>query len=359
VLIFKLKTLNNESNYYIRSASQRLKAKLAGLPVFSVGISEYNQQYISAKLNDIDSSLDIYCRILNFALQDNHSALSDFTLVDYGGGSGIFSLLAKEAGIGKVIYNDIYDVSCSDILQISKHINIPIDHVICGDVDVLIRYLHDRLITVNAIASFDVIEHIYDTGDHFKKLSVLQTAPLKLIYGSGANMKNYWKVRAITKIQIADEYHNKIKTWGHKERDSLQSFLEIRKQIIRSYAPQIESPEVECLAKNMRGLMKDDIEKYTGEFLSIGKISYQTDHPTNTCDPLTGNWSEHLIDLNRLKKILNSIGFSVEIIPGYYTTDRSLPKKFIKYILNCLIRLLKHKGMFIAPYYILIIQKQS
>lgn len=34
--------------------------------------------------------------------------------VDYGAGTGIMSLLAREMGFGAVLYVDIYDVSCRD-----------------------------------------------------------------------------------------------------------------------------------------------------------------------------------------------------------------------------------------------------
>jgi hypothetical protein len=46
------------------------------------------------------------------------------------------------------------------------------------------------------------------------------------------------------------------------------------------------------LAKKTRGLMKDDIEKLVEEYIASGKITYQPDHPTNTCDPYTGNWAD-------------------------------------------------------------------
>lgn len=343
----------------IQSASQRLKEKLIRLPVSSLGISAYNQQYLREKIRNMDATMDMYCQLLNFALQDTQAALSDFTLIDYGGGSGIFSLLAKEAGIGQVIYNDIYDVSCADIQRISEYIHIPLNHIVCGDVDHMIDYLHQHSISIDAITSFDVIEHIYAIEDHFEKLAHLQTKPFKLVYGSGANTENPLKVRAITKIHLADEYAYKEKTWGHKERDTVQSFLEVRKNIILSHAPEIEKPKVEQLAKWTRGLMQKDIEKYIDEYLSTGKTGYAIEHPTNTCDPFTGNWSEHLMDLHWLKEFVHRVGFRAEILPGKYTIYGPAVKKYSKYILNGLIQLLKRKGMFLAPYYILVATKQS
>jgi hypothetical protein len=338
----------------IKKASISLRKKIIELPISSLGISAYNQQYLRNKIKEIDSILDIYTRILFLSVKDTHLPLSNFVLVDYGGGSGIFSLLAKEAGVGTVIYSDIYDVSCSDIQKVSKHTQIPINHIVCGDVNALIDFIQIQSVIVNAITSFDVIEHIYDIESHFNKLASFQKCPFRIVYGSGANIENLWKVRTIAKGQIIDEYVNKEISIGHKEYDSLQSFLEIRKNIISCHAPDLEMSTVEQLSRKTRGLIQKDIEKYTDEFLSTGKMSYHINHATNTCDPLTGNWSEHLINLHRLKKMVEHSGYSVTLIPGYYYPNGSFFKKCIKYFLNGPIWLLRRKGMFLAPYYILI-----
>ncbi len=335
----------------IKEAALSLRPKLKQLPISSLDISAYNQRYLNEKIEMVDAMMDIYSRLLYLVLKDYNSDLKNFVLVDYGAGSGVFSLLAKEAGIGTVIYNDIYDVSCADVRKTSKALNITIDHIVCGDTDVLITYLHQHSIAINAIASFDVIEHIYNIEEHFSKLAHLQAVPFTLLYGSGANTESPWKVKAITKIQLTDEYENKAETWGHKERDTLQPFLEVRKHIISSYASQIKPSDVEFLAKATRGLIKEDIEKCVDEFLSAGSISYKMEHPTNTCDPLTGNWSEHLMDLNWLEKYLQKLGFTTQIICGYYPINGPWINQGIKTIINAWIKLRTRKGMGLAPYF--------
>jgi hypothetical protein len=338
----------------IKEAARSLRSKLKQLSVSSLGISPYNQRYLNEKIGMIDAIMDIYSRQLHLVLKDYTSDLKNFVLVDYGGGSGIFSLLAKEAGIGTVIYNDIYDLSCADVRKTSKALNITIDHIVCGDADALITYIQQQSITINAIASFDVIEHIYNIEEHFEKLSLLQNMPFILVYGSGANPENPWKVKAITKIQQTDEYENKAETWGYKERDTLQPFLDVRKHIISSYAQQIKPSDVEYLAKATRGLIKEDIKKCVDEFLSTGSISYKLEHPTNTCDPLTGNWSEHLMNLPWLEKYLQTLGFKTEILPGYYPLNGPWINRGIKSIINGWIKMRKRKGMGLAPYFWLV-----
>jgi hypothetical protein len=110
--------------------------------------------------------------------------------------------------------------------------------------------------------------------------------------------------------------------------------------------------KVEQLACSTRGLLKRDIEKCVDEFRLQGSITYQINHPTNTCDPNTGNWEEHLMDFEWLEQILKNAGFSVKIMPGYYNTYGSLPKKSVKVLFNAMIQFLGRRGMFIAPYYV-------
>jgi hypothetical protein len=122
--------------------------------------------------------------------------------------------------------------------------------------------------------------------------------------------------------------------------------------MISAYAPNLRSEQVEHLSHATRGLVKSDIEKCVDEFRQHGSVTYHPDHPTNTCDPYTGNWCEHLMSTRWLQQVLEDEGFSVEILAGYYPLWGSFPKKGVKFLLNVAIRLLGRRGMFIAPYYV-------
>src|SRR5210317_1921987 len=117
----------------LASAQIRLENSLSNLDLVSLGISEYNRRYLQPKLKHLDHVLQRYGRLLYFSLNGSQTALENFILVDYGGGSGLISILAKEMGIGVVIYNDIYEVSCADVGLLSQALGHELDHVICGD----------------------------------------------------------------------------------------------------------------------------------------------------------------------------------------------------------------------------------
>ena len=51
--------------------------------------------------------MHIYADCLQRGLQAIQTPISDVTLIDYGGGTGFLSILAKSIGIGQVIYIDL------------------------------------------------------------------------------------------------------------------------------------------------------------------------------------------------------------------------------------------------------------
>jgi hypothetical protein len=336
----------------IMSAKLRLYNKFVNLDIKSLNISEYNQRYLGDKVVALESELDLYGRLLYLSLNNNRVLPENFVLVDYGGGSGLLSFLATEMGIGTVIYNDIYDVSCVDIGFISHALGLKLERIVCGDVDELISYLQANSISIHAITSYDVLEHIYDVEDHFKKLRLISSDNFRIVYASGANPENPRYLRYVKKQQIEAEFQTRSKKWGNKECETLQAYLEERKNIISAYAPDLSRELIEQLARSTRGLIKRDIEKCIDEFRLQGDVSYFINHPTNTCDPYTGSWCEHLMELDWLEQIVRDAGFVVKILVGRYGVSGTLLKKSAKLFLNSVIPLLGRRGMVIAPYFV-------
>jgi len=337
----------------IASAQDSLYDKLINIDTSLLNISEYNQRYLGNKIySKLKNELLKYGRLLNFALKDFEIPLEKFVLVDYGGGIGVISFLASEMGIGTVIYNDIYDVSCEDVVNTSKSLGLKLDHIVCGDVDDLVSYIRSNSISVNALVSYDVIEHIYDVQSHFEKLRGICDDQLRIVYASGANIANPLIVQPLKKKQLEYEYKDREKKFGHKDRDSLKSYFDIRKSLITAYAPNLGREQIDKLALNTRGLIQQDIEKCVDEFLQHGYISYCPDHPTNTCDPYTGNWCEHLMDHEWLKMILRNQGYAIQIIPGFYgICDGNFMMRSAKIFLNTLMRLSEKNALLFANHY--------
>lgn len=336
----------------LAAARLRLKDRLAQVDLAGLGVSEYNQRYLGRKLHAVDGALRETEQLLMLGLADAAVPLDEFTMLDYGGGSGLISLLAKELGVGTVVYNDIYDVSCEDVRRISAAIGLPLDHVVCGDIDDVVAYLGEHSLELDGVVSYDVLEHIYDVGAHFRSLAAAPGS-FRIVYGSGANIKNPRYVRATTKVHVRNELEGTTPEWGHKERDTVRPFLEIRRELIAAAAPELREDEVDSLARATRGLRQDDVERAVAEYVERGSITYRPDHPTNTCDPYTGNWSEHLMEPSWLEEVVSRAGFAVEIRAGRYVVDGGRePKTVAKRALNAAIGALGARALPVAPYYV-------
>lgn len=82
------------------------------------------------------------------------------SILDYGGGTGILSILALELGIHEVYYNDIYDISCIDAKKIANAMGYVKKAYIKGDVVEVYRFCKENNVFFDGIVSYDVLEHI-------------------------------------------------------------------------------------------------------------------------------------------------------------------------------------------------------
>ncbi|MCC2615117.1 hypothetical protein LJ739_02525 [Aestuariibacter halophilus] len=336
----------------IDKAARNLSDRIVALDLASVGISEYNQRYIRNKFKSPIGCMQKYAYLLAMAIGDSDKPLQELTVVDYGGGNGLFGLLAKEVGVGTVIYNDIYDVSCADIVVFADALGLALQDIVHGDLPDLIGRVQEKGYHIDAVVSYDVIEHIYDIDGYFRQLHQLGNAPLRIVFGSAANTENPDINAALVAHQHALETTDREKVWGHKERDSLASYHALRCDIINALELGFSAEEVEQLATDTRGLIKADIEAQARQYKETGKLSYQPTDTYNTCDPMTGNWAEHLLPFDHVQQVLNDGGFDTQILPGFQPYSFLWRRRMYRHGLNALISLMGRQGLRYAPYYI-------
>jgi len=343
-------------NKEIREAVNNLSSKLQRLNLYNLDISAYNKKYLKQYIDNYSFYMFLYSQLLLKAIKKLNRPISESTFVDYGGGCGILSYLAKEIGFKVVVYNDIYQVSINDTQTISKSIGITIDHYICGGVEDFVKEIKLNSIKPDLICSFDVLEHIYDLEKWFEKIADIESG-FSLLFMTSANSNNPYIVNRLKKLHIKAEYKGLEKTIGWKEIDLNTSFLETRKNIISKKFPKLKNDEVKKLSLKTRGLRKDDIEKVVKHYLESGKINYQIKHPTNTCDPYSGNWTENLIDLKRLKILIKNNNLIVDVTNSTYAYSNNGILNIPKYILNQIIHILGPRHLLFSPTYTLEIQK--
>jgi hypothetical protein len=153
----------------------------------------------------------------------------------------------------------------------------------------------------DVIVSMDVIEHVYNL-ELFIRDSFQLNSEMIHVHVTGANPYNPIIRNRLMKIQIRNEYQNRPKPEAAKPSDNFHSFFELRKNFIQKNTDWNEDLISE-IAKLTRGMIYPEIlfaiQLYNKEGVKPSPIA----HPTNTCDPETGNWSERLVSIQEFETI--------------------------------------------------------
>jgi len=313
-------------------AAERLLAKLKSLNVPELPLPPFLRNDAVELLKSAEETITKYVHVLAWSLYPElprkYSAF-----VDYGGGYGILSCLIKEADLADVvIYNDILDACCSGARQLARYLDCEADDYVCGNIAVVKASLDGRRLASCAVASINVIEHIYDVDDFVRTAADLHKGPMTMVLSTSANPFN----------PLVRRRHSR----QHNE-------------IIQVCAQHLSVADVEMLTCRTRGMRKDDIEKAVRLFEVAHQLPPVPSHPTNTCDPITGSWQERLLDVPAVTRTFEESGFSVTVVPGYYGSGIALSnrarrgKKVAASMLNCAIAYLGPRGVRIAPCLIL------
>ena len=232
--------------------------------------------------------------------------------------------------------------------QLSVQLDIHADAFITGDLDAL--QLHCKNESPDAIAGTDVIEHIYDLEKFFRALRQINPSIVS-VFTTASNPANFFKVRALKKIQLKDELE------GGQPGDHilfgespLEPFLKIREQVIQKKFNELPAKELAQLAIATRGLAGVDIIKAVEQFLVSKKLPLPAEG-TNTCNPLNGSWTERILSLDTYISLFRDAGFTCKFYAGFYNEYEPGAAAFVKKLLNGLITIF---GKQTSPYIVIV-----
>ena len=339
----------------IQNALHRLRNKIKNLDIEELDISDYNKGYLTKYKNNFDFYAAYYQQLI-LSLSLNESDINSSTFVDYGGGCGILSYFACELGFENVMYNDLYLTSVDDVKIISSQLGYSIHYFVHGDIQEMADYLKINAMQIDVICSFDVLEHIYDVPQWFEKAKEIP-GEWQLAFITSANGANPMVAKRLKKIHAISENIGFEKSNQWKEIDTHLPYLEIRRNLIQKQFPNLEQNQLDELALRTRGLQKEDMYNKIEKYLNTGIFDYKPNHPTNTCDPYTGNWNEHLIDLDALQYRLKNLGYTTQILNTTYAKSTNSLLNLPKSILNTIIGFVPRNLLCLSPMYILKINK--
>lgn len=333
-------------------AAARLAKKIADLNVGQLPLSVYGKENVADFQSKAEETIKKYVHILAWLLFPESVAGPEI-FVDYGGGHGLLGGLAKEAGFSRVIYNDIFDGCADDARKLAQHLGCLADNYVVGDIHAVVASLKSNPPGSAALASINVIEHIYDMDEFLKVAATLARGPMTMVLSTSANSLN---------PLVARRHYRQHNEWEFTDgphessypMDTPRAFRSVRRDIIKETAPQLSDPEVESLAAATRGMHKADVERCVRQYQQTKKMPAEPAHPTNTCDPLTGSWQERLLDIGEVNATLGSCGFGVRVMGGYYaghaaSSAGGKAKKAVAHLLNHGISLLGSQGARLAP----------
>ena len=250
----------------VTTAADRLRGLIAETDVSRLDGDEYSKKrFLKGKLRELDHNLTKYAFHVSWIMHLADVPPEQIVLIDHGGGTGLQGLLAKVAGVGTVIYNDINERVLSVARALGEAIELPCNHYVLGDIGPLFDYLDARGIVPSAMVSYDVLEHIYDVDAFFQQLARLCRGPLALFLSSGANMFSPRYVLKLIPVQ-----------WRAERRYRAE-----RRAMIAEMAPQLSARELTKLARATQGLCRPDIEKTVAGFLATGSTSEPPRSRTN------------------------------------------------------------------------------
>ena len=323
----------NELSRNIQSKSAQLFLLLTKIEVDKLDIPNYCLVYFKkSHLNRLFFSIQTSAHLLYRAILEKRKPVQEIILLDYGAGVGTLYLLAKMIGCRMVVYNDHMDDWKNSAATIARMINVHIDQYVVGDIAQTLDHLNKNQIQCDMIISRNVVEHIYDLARFFD--ATYNDQPHALHYHSTtANIYN-----------IAS--HLKHVLW-HKKWESIYSVKRmdlIEKEIGRGEQSQL-------LTRKTRGLAGEDLKNA----IEVGKATRiypdPSIHYTNTCDPVTGVWAEHLLSAKQYRKMINHKQYDLKFAPGFWDTHyKNGIVNGITGILNYVIRLLGKGGMYISPF---------
>lgn len=306
----------------------------------ALGISDYSHNYILRLIPILDYYLNICNHTLDLLPKTTH------TLIDYGGGHGFFSLLAKQRGIKRVVYIDHNLQASETVTAIAEQLGFGPDIILTGDSNTLKVWCKEQNIIPDSIVGIDVIEHIYRLDTFFADLLTINPN-MAMVFSTASTPYNPIVKHRLRRIMLQDEYG-----YGGQK-----GFLQLRREHISALRPDLSQKELDQWAESTRGLTYDDITTVLHSstppdtFLHSPKISFFNSHFSipNTCDPATGSWTERILPMKAYSTLVAP--HRIKVHKGFYNSHQKGIKGIIESMLNLFLHLPLTRP--IAPFIIL------
>lgn len=298
---------------------------------------QYNDYFLQHHLGKrLFFSIQNSAHILYDSIKICNKPLQEINAVDYGAGLGTLFMLGGMIGCKRFDYNDHLPEWQQTAKAVCKAIGITINGYITGDIKAVATFAAANTIQYDIVLSRNVIEHIYDLAEFYTV--IYKHNPKAVIYSTTtANYHN----------PAMRLYHIYI----HKKAEKGFYFNQ-RMEAAKKLQAGLSSNVWRQVALQTRGKGQQDFIEAVN--YSANKISIKKDSSlrSNTCDCITGVWSEHLLTKKEYRKIITAAGFTMRYTAGYWDTHySSAVKNIIAKFFNKIISLLgTEKAVILSPF---------
>ena len=289
---------------------RKLAEVLRDIDAGSLELTPYSKVSLKRTLDAAEYYLEIYRYGLEKVLALCNMSPDAITIVDYGGGHGILSVLAKRLGFARVIYVDSSAEALQTAQLMSDRLGAAPDVMLQGDAATLREWCTANGIRPDALLAMDVIEHIYILDEFFAQLHAL-SPQMRMVFTTASTPFNRRVIHKLRKAMQADELGTTVK----------KGFWQMRRDHIKETYPDMSDRELDYWADNTRGLIFSDV---------IRAVEAQSPNllldADNTCNPATGSWTERILPIEDYRQLLLPYGYGLTVIPGHYNEHRQGPK---------------------------------
>ncbi len=328
---------NDDTARLINDWANHLYQKLLELDLSDTDIDDYSKQYFYNHHggNRLFFSVQSSAAIIHGALKMHGKKIKETAFIDYGAGLGTLFLLAGLVGFKKTYFNDYFPQWAGYAKTICDKLDIHIDDFISGDIDAVIEYAKAHDMTMDIIASRNVVEHIYNLHSFYEKLyqsnitGLCYATTTANFHNPAMRLKHFW-------------YHRKVEKTLFKNQ---------RAAYLKELKPGIPDTDLQQLITLTRGKAFEDFTQTVDLYFQNKSIPAVEFLRTNTCDCRTGVWAENLVHRQDYANIIRKAGFEMTYTAGFWDTHYKYKVvNLITGILNRLIKLAGKKGYWFAPF---------